>query len=426
MNRRQFLRAAAATTVAPLVLPNVVSGDETSADKLILSAPLTHSDWILKPGVAWGEAGVRHMLDMCKAAGWSRVHWRVFDGGKPLYHTPLMKSTYYDEDSFWNPQSPADKELATKFGVTEPKRQELLAKFAKLDYAHFDTLKAAVDYGHQIGLQIWAWASINEDDHGWGLGSDFAKAHPQFRWTRKDGRPYITQLSYAFKEVRDYKLALLKDLLDRYAIDGLFLDWIRTGDVRDNPQNDANGIANYGYETPNLEAFKSKTGKDAKDVAPDDENWLRVKAEPQTVFMRDVRKLAQSYKDRAVPLCALVGHPWHYRGFGDKIAGNLKGLNLDTEAWADEGLVDSIVAAGYFRDGGTPEMAYKALKDETGGKLDVWTYAWVPQNVGEFDRDYNLAKSLGAKQILFWEADYIDDRGNAAELKKAMTAKSKW
>jgi hypothetical protein len=32
---------------------------------------------------------------------------------------------------------------------------------------------------------------------------------------------------------------------------------------------------------------------------------------------------------------------------------------------------------------------------------------------------------LGAKQILFWEADYIDDRPNAAELKAAMSAKAK-
>ena len=69
MNRRQFLRAAAATTVAPLVLPNVVSAaaEAPSDDKLILSAPLTHSDWILKPGIDWGEAGVRHMLEVMKA-----------------------------------------------------------------------------------------------------------------------------------------------------------------------------------------------------------------------------------------------------------------------------------------------------------------------------------------------------------------------
>jgi hypothetical protein len=50
----------------------------------------------------------------------------------------------------------------------------------------------------------------------------------------------------------------------------------------------------------------------------------------------------------------------------------------------------------------------------------------VPQNVGEFERDFNSARSLGAKQILFWEADYIDDRTNSAELKAAMSARAKW
>jgi hypothetical protein len=74
-------------------------------------------------------------------------------------------------------------------------------------------------------------------------------------------------------------------------------------------------------------------------------------------------------------------------------------------------------------------MAYRSLRDETAGaerKVDVWTYAWVPNNTAEFDRDYQLARKLGAKQILFWEADYIDARPNAAELKAAMSAKAKW
>jgi uncharacterized lipoprotein YddW (UPF0748 family) len=310
--------------------------------------------------------------------------------------------------------------------LTAERSKEVLEQMKPIDYSQFDSLASAVKYGHEIGLQIHAWISINEDDHGWGWQSEFSKAHPEFRWVRRDGKPYYSQLSFAFPEVREYKLGLLKELLDGYAIDGLFLDWIRTGDIRDNPQNDkTTGAADYGYETPNVEAFKKQTGKDPHEVDPGDDAWCRVRAAGSTTFMRDAHKLVANHS-RKVPVCALVAHPWDYRGTIDRIAGNLKGLLLDVKTWADEGLVDSVLAAGYYRDGGTPEMAYKALKEETGNKLDVWTYAWVPQNVGEFDRDYNLAKSLGAKQILFWEADYIDDRASAAELKKAMSAKAKW
>lgn len=84
------------------------------------------------------------------------------------------------------------------------------------------------------------------------------------------------------------------------------------------------------------------------------------------------------------------------------------------------------IPAGYYRDGGTPEKAWRALKAETDGKVNVWTYAWVPHNVAEFERDANLAESLPAEHVLLWEADYIDDRANAAELKAAMARRGKW
>jgi hypothetical protein len=99
---------------------------------------------------------------------------------------------------------------------------------------------------------------------------------------------------------------------------------------------------------------------------------------------------------------------------------------LDVNTWAREGLIDAAVAAGYYRDGGTAERAYRALKRETEGKVDVWSYAWVPQTVADFQRDFALTEQLDAKQILFWEADYIDDRPQAAEIKAAMSLHARW
>ena len=338
---------------------------------LILSAPLTHSDWILKAGIPWGEPGVRHMLDACKACGWSRVYWRALDGGRSLYQSKLMRPQgKWDEDNFWDPKTDAGRQALQRFtpNLTPEQRAAVRDKMKVYDYAHFDSLAAAVQYGHKIGLQIHAWVSINEDDHGWGLQSEFSKKHPEYRWRHRDGRPYYSQLSFAFPEVRKYKLAILKELLRKYPIDGLFLDWIRTGDVRDNPQTDADGVADNGYEKPLMEKFKSAFGMDPRELPNGDERWVRLRAEPQTEFMRAARKLARSQK-RPVPVAVMVGHPWHYRGMMDKIDGNLRGLLLDVNAWAREGLIDAAVAAGYYRDGGTPELAYRALKQETEARL---------------------------------------------------------
>ena len=423
ITRRHFTNSFAAASAA-LALPSRLFAQQAEDARLTLSAPLTHSDWMLKPGIPAGLDGVKHMLDACKACGWSHVYWRVFDAGRATYASKLLKPAgAADVDNYFNPQNDADRELLRRYSPTvdEKRAAEILKQLEVNGYAAFDSLAAAIDYGHSIGLKIHAWASINEDDHGWGWQSEFSKAHPEFRWVRRAGTPYRSQLSFAFPEVRQYKLALIEELL-AYDVDGLFIDWIRTGDVRDNPQTDAAGVADSGYEPPNIEAFKQQYGVDLHEVPNDDDRWVRLRAQPQTLFMRDLRKLVSKSPD--VPIAVMVGHPHHYRGFQDPIDGNLRGLLLDVGAWAKEGLIDAAIPAGYYRAGGSPANAYRALAEETAGKVDLWYYAWVPQTVDEFEGQFNEAQSLGAKRMLFWEADYIDDRPAAAALKSAMSAMS--
>src|SRR5262245_43394444 len=114
MTRRAFIQSA---VVAGLGLGARGWSRATEKEKrLILSAPLTHSDWMLKPGIAWGTEGVRHMLDACKACGWSRVYWRALDGGRALYKSKLLRAQgKWDEDNFWNPKTDADKALTRQF-----------------------------------------------------------------------------------------------------------------------------------------------------------------------------------------------------------------------------------------------------------------------------------------------------------------------
>jgi hypothetical protein len=421
--RRLFLTSlTSAPLTAALADKCFAWGADAGGRPLILGVPLTHPDWMLRPGIEWGEAGVRHMLDACKASGWSRVYWRALDGGRALYKSTLVRAQgKWDLDNGLNPQSEADKALLLSFGQEPVKAIETLKKVETLDYASFDSMAAAVEYGHKIGLEIHAWISINEDDHGWGVTSDFAKQNPKLRWVRRDGRPYRSQLSFAFREVQEYKLGILRELIENYPLDGVFFDWIRTGDVRDNPQNDSEGVADYGYDAVNVDAFRKRFGEAPRDVENGDPRWVQLRAEPQTVFARSAAKLIRSQK-RKLPISAMVAHPWHYRGAGDKIDGNLRGLLLDVSTWAREGLIDSVVGAGYYRDGGTAEKAYEALRKETGGKTDVWAYGWVPETVAGFEADVSLAAKVGANQLLLWEADYIDARPNANELKAAMAA----
>lgn len=331
-----------------------------------------------------------------------RVYWRVFDAGKAVYASKLVEPMKGDTSP--EPNCHTTGELADFVSPDIP------ARLLKIDYTGFDSLKEAVSIGHELGLEIHAWMTINEDDHGWGWASKFSREHPEFHWVRRDGRAYHSQLSFAFPEVRKYKLDLVREIL-AYDVDGVFLDWIRTGDIRDNPQNE-NGVANYGYETPLVKGFRAKYGVDPHDIDNGDYRWVRFRAEPITEFMRSVRREVQKRKPKIV-LSAMVHHRWAYRGRieeGGAIDGSLRGILCDVRTWAREGLVDEMVAAGYYVGGGAPESGYRDLEEETEGRVPLWLYCWVPNTPEEITRDLALARKLGVKQMLFWEADYLDLR----------------
>src|SRR4051812_36448817 len=110
LTRREFLSASTAACAIPSLSRGAFAATSRPADeKLILSAPLTHSDWMLHPNVEWGEPGVRHMLDLCKASGWSRIFWRVLDGGRAMYKSKILDpADNWDADSIWTP-TPAEE-----------------------------------------------------------------------------------------------------------------------------------------------------------------------------------------------------------------------------------------------------------------------------------------------------------------------------
>jgi hypothetical protein len=437
-SRRDFLRQSLAIA-GGIALGQAKVGaleihiERVSSDqRLVLGTPITHCDWMLKdnrPDVKWGLEGVRHMLKVCQAAGIAQVYWRVLDAGRAMYKSRLvLPGEHYEFDQFYNPVTADEKALLDSFHMDYQKRghsnRSISEMINTLDYSSFDTFGAAVRVGHELGIEVHAWVTINEDDHGWGAASAFSSLWPEYRWVRRDGRPYRSQLSFAFPQVMEYKLGIMKEVL-AYDLDGLFIDWLRTGDVRDNPQTDEKGVANYGYEAPSVEAFKRKHHIDPHTIPNDDPRWVRCRAEPRTEFMRRVRKLARARK-KSLPISALVANPWCYRGLGDKIAGNLNGLLADVGTWAREGLIDAASPAGYFKGGGSTEEACRALKAETSGKIEVWPYEWAPKTPAEFTAQAARARSLGANHILFWEGDYLDDPEAPAReaLASAMSAEA--
>jgi uncharacterized lipoprotein YddW (UPF0748 family) len=384
------------------------------SDSIVLSTAVTHSDWIHghRDRIGHRRQSVTYILDRCKGVGIQRVYWRCLDGGRAMYASQLMDEEWvgYEPDNYHAWKSPGSD-----------------VGYYREEYQGFDSLREAVDYGHQIGLEVHAWLSINEDDHAWGLVSRFCRQHPQFRWVKRSGLPYNSQLSLAFPEVREYKLGLIKEILE-YDIDGVFFDWIRTGDVRNEPQATPEGTADFGYEGPLVTGFQEAHGGDPRTIPNNDEDWVRFRAEPQTLFMRAVRHLVDA-RSSDLPIAIMGHHPWGYRGATPHVNGNLHGLLLDVESWAREGLINAAVASGYFSPhvpGGTPQKAYTYQADQIGDSSDAWLYCWVPTTAEDFHTSIRMAADLGAPQILYWESDYLDQPQRAPHADELRTAMARY
>jgi hypothetical protein len=192
-----------------------------------------------------------------------------------------------------------------------------------------DTLAVVADACRAAGIACYASLRMNGDYAAGWMGeslpamfnSDFWRAHPEFRVRGKAGEDR-TKLSYAFPEVRAFRLALIREAAER-DIAGVNLDFLRHPDF-------------FGYEEPLVQAFQKKHGVDPRTVAATDPRWLALRGEIMTGFVREVRQAldaAGRAKGRRLGLSARID--WK----------QWRAVGCDVETWLKEGLLDYLVVA---------------------------------------------------------------------------------
>lgn len=162
-------------------------------------------------------------------------------------------------------------------------------------------------------------ASPKDDSLTRQFNSDFWRAHPEFRVRGPKGEDR-TKLSYAYPEVRAFKLALLREAAAR-DIDGVALDFLRHPPF-------------FGFEAPMVNAFRARHGIDPRPLPVTDPRWGPIRGEFMTTFLRDTRKLldaAGAKHGRRLGLSARIDH----REYAV--------LGCDIATWLKEGLLDYLV-----------------------------------------------------------------------------------
>ena len=177
------------------------------------------------------------------------------------------------------------------------------------------------------GVSPWFSMRMNDvhdvHDPAYGGLSRFWRDHPEYRRVpgSADRNWSNAAFDYAHKEVRDFHLSFVKDLCDRYDVDGVELDWMRF-------------------------PCHLRAGHEAEDAH----------------FITDFVREAKRYADAAT---ARLGHKVR---LGVRVPTDIKGalsIGLNVVAWAREGLVDMIVPCNFFAtaDYTLPYSEWKAAID---------------------------------------------------------------
>ena len=95
-----------------------------------------------------------------------------------------------------------------------------------------DVLKVVISEMKPRGLEVLAAVRMNDTHHRSIAESEplcprFTIQHPEYVIRQPDGRTNETALDYSHQEVRAHRLAILRELVENYDIDGLELDFCR-------------------------------------------------------------------------------------------------------------------------------------------------------------------------------------------------------
>jgi len=185
----------------------------------------------------------------------------------------------------------------------------------------WDTLRTVREYAQGRGWEFHVYIRMEAFADAYPLDteicSDFFHAHPEW-WCRDRDGNVVNRLSYAYPEVQDHMLDLIREILS-YDTDGVCLCLIR-------------GIPVMLYEPIMVEGFQARFGEDPRRLDELDERWLEYQEEVFTGYVRRANALMSEGQRLSV---MVPGNEADLRRWG-----------LDVAGWVRDGLVQDVYPVG--------------------------------------------------------------------------------
>lgn len=189
----------------------------------------------------------------------------------------------------------------------------------------YDPLRFALDEAHRRGMELHAWVvafPVNLETTVKALGKDaLPRKHPEL--CRKAGDRYF--MNPGQPGTADYLASLCREIVERYDVDGIHLDYIRYPERAFN-FHDADTYRRYG------------NGQDKA-------QWRR---DNVTRTVEAVSRAVRSVRPWVKLSCSPVGKYADVARYSSKGWNARDAVNQDAVKWLDEGLMDALFPMMYF------------------------------------------------------------------------------
>ena len=202
-------------------------------------------------------------------------------------------------------------------------------------------LEVAVQAIHDQGMKVDMWITIFDegcpehvlysDSDFFSWQSNFTRENPQFlsadrSLTANQRKYHWGVMEYAYPEVREYMLRVIRAFADPLDFDGVFLS-VRTHSP---PAEHAD---QFGYNEPIVKEYQRRYGRNILQASFDLEKWRELRGEYLTRFLVEVK---EHLKKKGQTLSIGVAQ-------GDYIGPPFGNMKLQWRRWVSEGIIDSLV-----------------------------------------------------------------------------------
>ncbi len=162
---------------------------------------------------------VLEVVESASAVGVTDLYWQVRGQGDAYYRSNI---------------EPWGEELTRPISIDSDKGLINIDRLRSLDPG-YDPLRLAIQEAHRRGIRVHAWINVMPMWRGKTMPIDQTHVlytHPEWRLHDEAGQPQPMGTGYivvnpVLDEVQDHLVSVVKDVVDRYRVDGVHLDYIR-------------------------------------------------------------------------------------------------------------------------------------------------------------------------------------------------------